>query len=433
MPRPRALFVAPMLPARSGNGLAMRLGLFLEALAGVAAVDLVVIPVAGGRPADAGYVSSLGVNLTIIGVDEGPDTHFRLLSRITDPALRLQAFAQYGKPSLSSLLSSATLQRFGQLAERHSYQLVHIGRSYMAPLVPELAASVPVTLDLDEDDRTSFASRAVFARRERDAFRAAWLVQEGIACDALIAQVAGRCSRVFVASEDEATSLRRRHRGLTIEPIGNAVELPQRAHRHDDGHTLLFVGSFGYEPNVDGIVWFVEKVMPLLRAKIEKFTLVIAGADPPATVCALARHPGIRVLGFVEDVSQLYARATLAVAPMQAGGGTRIKVLEAAAHGLASVASLQAAAGLFTARRPWGWICSTPAEFAEACIEGLTDRTKRRRLGLAGRRAVAAGHGRSTVLRRLAQTFRGCLDTASSDLSGKPSSSQEVSKHELQP
>ena len=411
MARPRALFIAPIMPALAGNGLAMRLGVFLEALAAVAAVDLVVVPVAGGRLQATGYVRSFAAGVTVIPL-EASGTHFRLLSLIADPALRLRAFADYGRPSLTAALSPQMRQTVERLAGQRAYQLIHVGRSYLMPLAADLPGRSVVTLDLDEDDRRSFASRASFARRQGNACLADWLEQEGRAFDSLIAETAGNCRRVFAASELECASILRRHPNLRVEPIVNAVTAPPRVSACDDGRTLLFVGAFGYAPNVDAVLWFARRVMPLLRARNCAVRLLVAGADPPAAVRRLAGHPDIAVLGFVDDLSRLYRRATLAIAPMRAGGGTRIKVAEAAAHGIASVVSGEAAAGLFGRRQPWGLICATPKQFADACSEGLAHAALRERLAQAGRRAVAARFSRNASRRRLANIFGDCIVAA---------------------
>ncbi len=417
MVRPRALFIAPMMPARGGNGLAMRLGLFLEALAAVAEVDLVVVPVAGGPVEATPYVGALAASLSVIRLEAGTDTHFRLLSLIADPALRLRAFAEYGRPSLTAALPAKARQTIARLAHETSYQLIHVARSYMMPLLDGLPpAHPPITLDLDEDDARSFASRASFARRQGNAGLADWLDQEAAAFDVLIAQAAPSCGRIFAASELECATIARRHPSLRATPIANAVAVPRRAACRadacDDGRTLLFVGAFGYDPNVEAVLWFARRVMPLLRARRAAVRLIVAGANPPAAVRRLGRHPDIKVPGFVEDLARLYRHTTLAIAPMRAGGGTRFKVLEAAAHGVASVVSEEAAAGLFTRRAPWGFIGSTPTQFADACMQGLSVAAERVRLAQSGRRAVEARFARPALVRRLANILRDCIVAA---------------------
>ena len=96
------------------------------------------------------------------------------------------------------------------------------------------------------------------------------------------------------------------------------------------------------------------------------------------------------------------------IAPMQAGGGTRIKVLEAAAFGVATVASFPAAAGLFTPRQPWGWICRHPSDFAAACADALSDPRERDRRGKIGYRSVTRQYSRDVVVPRLAALLQEC-------------------------
>lgn len=408
MARPRVLFVAPTLPAVTGNGLAMRMGVFAEALARWADVDLAVVPVAGGCVEITPFLQSLDLRLSPVSWDRRPDTRYALLSRIADPAARLQAFKAYGKPTLANALTARVAENIGQLAGDGRYDLVHIGRSYMLPLARFLPEKTPMTLDLDEDDRASFASRAVLARRSGNCFLADWLDQEGHACDGMITAMASRLRRAFTASIRECENLARRHPGVRFETVANAVQIPRHAPRIEAGRSILFVGSLGYEPNADSILWFARTIMPQLRTRFGRCRLTIAGANPPSAVRALDRHPDIRVLGFVDDLAEVYRRASLLVAPMQAGGGTRIKVLEAAAFGVATVASPQAADGLFTPRQPWGWICRRPSDFVAACADALSDPRERDRRGKLGYRSVTRQYSRDAVVSRLATLLQEC-------------------------
>ena len=63
--------------------------------------------------------------------------------------------------------------------------------------------------------------------------------------------------------------------------------------RHDDGKTLLFVGSFGYEPNVDGLVWFADAVWPSILAARPDTRLRIVGRGLSAQLATRLQRPGI--------------------------------------------------------------------------------------------------------------------------------------------
>src|SRR5262249_2536896 len=99
--RPSILFVSPAVPAAGGNGLAMRLGLFLEALVRVGDVQLVVLPVSG-PPVASALCERLGVQPHFVPVSGRADTHFSLLAGLRDDRERLAAFADYGRPSLTA-------------------------------------------------------------------------------------------------------------------------------------------------------------------------------------------------------------------------------------------------------------------------------------------------------------------------------------------
>src|SRR5260370_14959906 len=96
--RPRVLFIAPTLPALTGNGLAMRMGVFAEALARWADVDLAVVPVAGGGVGNTPFLQSLDLRLSRLSWDRRPDTHFTLLSPGPNPVARPHALTARQKP-----------------------------------------------------------------------------------------------------------------------------------------------------------------------------------------------------------------------------------------------------------------------------------------------------------------------------------------------
>lgn len=407
----RAVFISPIAPACCGNGLAMRMGLFAEALSKIARVDVIVVPVAGATGNATCFAQDIGVRLHPVEIASRIDTYFSLLSRIPGEQQRLEAFRAYGKPSLSRGLSAPVLAEIARIVAACRPDLIHVGRSYLLPCVADLPSDVTLTLDLDEDDRASFASQASLARTRGHSARAEWLEQEGLACDAQIGRHHARFQRIFVASRSEAVALSQRHAGIACETAQNAIEIPRRTTRRDDGKTLLFIGSLGYAPNNEGVAWLACEVLPRLRARAGgACRLLIAGAQPPPAVAALARHPRIAVLGYVADLTPLYQHATLALAPLHAGGGTRIKLLEAAAHRVASVATHAAAAGIDWPRDAGGWRATAPEAFARACELGFTDAAERDRRANAALSWVQRFHARARLLTRLARNLAAALD-----------------------
>jgi polysaccharide biosynthesis protein PslH len=404
--RPRTLMIAPTMPAETGHGLAMRLGVFLEALARITEVDLAVIPVAGRADHSSALLARLGVRAKVIPCADRLETHFRLLSRLKDPKARLEAFVHYGRPPLSAALSAPVIRDLHELTAGRRYDLIHVGRSYLAPAAHQwLGCGAKLSLDLDEDDHATFES---IARLDAGAGRsetAAWRRAEASAYDRLVAEFAPWFDQLWISCPLDCRSLRARHPTLDPAVIVNAVPHTEARPRIDDGRTLLFVGSFGYPPNVDAVLWFARTAWPALRARNGRLQLFVVGADAPPAVRALRSRSGIILTGPLDDLAPMYARASLALVPLRAGGGTRIKLLEAASYGVAVVATSIGAAGLPVRRFRCGWIADTPERFAAACLSGLSNVTERRRRGARGRAMVRSEHERSQVVRDLAYAF----------------------------
>lgn len=98
---------------------------------------------------------------------------------------------------------------------------------------------------------------------------------------------------------------------------------------------ISFIGKMDYQPNIDSVVWFVNKVLPLLNKKIK---FLIVGANPTKSVLSLASNQVV-VTGFVDDPYLFLRNSFACVAPMQTGGGIQNKILETMALGKITIAT----------------------------------------------------------------------------------------------
>lgn len=405
MPRPRALCVAAMLPALSGNGLAMRTSLFVEALARVADTELLLLPIFGTGEESSPYVETLGVCVRVVPVAGRADTQAQLIGRVADPEERLRRFVAYGRGSRHAALSAAVLDDVNRTFGAARFDLVHCERLYLAEAAIA-AGGLSLSVDLDEDDGAAWLSGA---HGGEDARR--WAQAEAAAEDRLLETVRPRVERLFISSPADLDSLRQRHAGLDAEVVDNGVTFPAAPARRDDGRTLLFVGAYGYAPNAEGIGWFVEKVWPALRDL--DLRLVLVGPDMPDRLRALAAQPGIEVRGRVANLADAYAEASLAIAPLLSGGGTRTKLIEAAAHEVPIVATRRAAAGLdFLV--DGAWLADGAEDFAAAVRGALASPAERTRRAGQARRAAMMRHDRARIISALAERFAQMLASPAS-------------------
>ena len=151
---------------------------------------------------------------------------------------------------------------------------------------------------------------------------------------------------------------------------------------------LVFTGSMDWYPNEDAIVHFIEAILPTIRRDVSSVSLTVAGRNPTDRVKAAGAAPGVNVTGTVPDVRPYMAQAAVYVVPLRIGGGTRLKIFEALAMGKAVVATGVGAEGLPVVPGQHFLRADSAAEFARAVTTLLRDPSRRKALGLAGRRLV---------------------------------------------
>jgi glycosyltransferase involved in cell wall biosynthesis len=403
----KSLVIAPVLPADSGNGLAMRAGMFVEALHQLGEVEVLVLPVAGDV-GEAALCRRLGIRPTIIEISGRGDTHYAMLRGLANPHARLEAFRRYGRPSLSAPLSVPVLSDVRSHLARRRFDMVHIARSYLLPVIDALgeATAGAISADLDEDDAETYRRiGALHGLRGNDAAKA-WAEAEALAFERQTAHWLPRADLVFIATGKERDAILARH-GVRPVVSANAVALPTSlpARRAESG-TLLFVGGFGYLPNLDAALWALDEVLPRLRERSgHPVSLTLVGRNAPGELVERAASLDATVLDNVEDLAPLYAGAGIALVPLRAGGGTRIKLLEAAAHGVPIVATSIGAenSGMEDGRDLW--IADTPEEMARACVTIWDDPPEAERRAANAKARVAAAYSRTAAISTLKRRF----------------------------
>jgi GT2 family glycosyltransferase len=113
------------------------------------------------------------------------------------------------------------------------------------------------------------------------------------------------------------------------------------------GHEIIFVAGFGHPPNEDAAFWFVNEILPLIRAEVPEAQLSVIGSNPTEPVQALAGD-GISLFANVTDaeLEAAYDRARVAVVPLRCGAGVKLKVVEALRAGVPLVTTPVGAQGL---------------------------------------------------------------------------------------
>lgn len=157
------------------------------------------------------------------------------------------------------------------------------------------------------------------------------------------------------------------------------------------GDAVLFFGALDYAPNELGLLRFLQDGWPTTRRARPAAVLRIAGPGASAQLVAAARRTaGVELLGVVGDIAAEIGRARATVVPVWAGGGTRLKVLEALAAARPVVSTPLGAAGIGFVDGVHGVLAERPAALGAALARLLSDERRSRELAARGRELADA-------------------------------------------
>jgi glycosyltransferase involved in cell wall biosynthesis len=151
----------------------------------------------------------------------------------------------------------------------------------------------------------------------------------------------------------------RKHKGLSeatilpnIPSITGDHQTCQLPHKKES-MIFIMVATFSYNVNLDGAISFIKEAWPTINKQFPEATLrLIGNGIPPKIASRLATVNGVQVLGYIKDIRTEYARCLAAICPVRAGGGTNIKVLEAAAYNRPTILTPQGYRGFEATFQP---------------------------------------------------------------------------------
>ncbi len=218
-------------------------------------------------------------------------------------------------------------------------------------------------------------------------------------------QAIRRSRLTFVCSEQDCRHLRRLACSRRIEVVANSVRFPTSTGSHTSAPLVLFVGYMGYEPNALAADALVRDIWPTVRARVPNARLCIAGDRPKACKSYPSADPSVTFTGFVDKLDDLYDQARVVCCPISCGSGTRVKIIEAAAHARAIVSTPLGAEGLAFENGSEIVLRSEVAGLADECVRLLRDPAAAERLGLAARARARTTHEHTAVVAQLERLF----------------------------
>jgi glycosyltransferase involved in cell wall biosynthesis len=156
-------------------------------------------------------------------------------------------------------------------------------------------------------------------------------------------------------------------------PFGINIEKYNINNRKDLTQGIFFIGALDWQPNVDGLLWFIENVWKKVSVKIPDLKLHIAGKNTPQTIKDISSGQ-IIVEGEVPDAIEFMSKHNIMIAPLFSGGGMRVKIVEGMALGKTIITTTIGAEGIPCTNGENILIADTSEKFSEHLIECINDK-----------------------------------------------------------
>ncbi len=215
-----------------------------------------------------------------------------------------------------------------------------------------------------------------------------------------------RSDITLVVSPVEQALLAQEAPGARVEVLSNVHEVAGRKAGFEARKDLWFVGGFQHTPNVDAVEWFVREIWPLVRAELPEATFHVVGSKMPESLATL-KVEGVKLHGFVDDISPFLDGCRLSVAPLRYGAGVKGKVNQSMAHGQPVVATPIAVEGMEIEAGREALVAQSPADFAAEVVRLYRDPDLWLALSDAGLANIEAHFSFAAAARALERVLRG--------------------------
>jgi glycosyltransferase involved in cell wall biosynthesis len=371
--QPAALILAPEAPYPLAGGGALRTASLLEYLARTYTVDLIVFRQPGAPDPEALVPPGLTRQIFVL---ELPANRRTLAAKAVRNAVRLARAI----PPLVDRFSGFAEPIADAVAGRH-YALGLIEHFWCAPYWEQIAPVCDRTvLDLHNIESLLHAR---CAQVESGAAGLAHRIFERASLE-LECRLLPRFSQVLATSQRDAEAARAIAPRANVSVYPNAIPwrpIPPKS----EENAIVFSGNMEYHPNISAVRFFRREVWPRLRERWPGLVWRLVGKNPEAVRAFTSGDSRIEVQGEVEDAVREIARCQVAVVPLLAGSGTRLKILEAWAAAVPVVSTTLGAEGLPVRDGEHLILADGAGPFAAGVSRLLACKDLRDNLGMAGR------------------------------------------------
>ncbi|KEF39752.1 glycosyltransferase [Schinkia azotoformans MEV2011] len=269
-------------------------------------------------------------------------------------------------------LNDAIKHEVAALFKGKQFDLILCFRLYLkkyALYVKKITSAKTIHLDIDDIESSTRLKIGTLALKKQKYKRAFIYLLSSLLFRIEEKHMNSAAKDVYVCSNEDQSLLSKRYPNLNVMVMPNRIfGSPKSLPLLECPYQLLFVGSLHYFPNEEAVLWLVQKVLPRLRELDNRWALHVAGfGASEALTGLLLEQDGVRFHGYVESLEDVYQQAAIVVSPLHAGGGTKLKVLEAMWYGRPLIATYESVYGLGLIPDVHYLAAETADDFVNAC------------------------------------------------------------------
>lgn len=217
---------------------------------------------------------------------------------------------------------------------------------------------------------------------------------------------------IFCCSDDDKAELIRINKeDLPISVVPNGVVIPDniliKGVSEENPENILFCGSLWSTPNAEGLLWFCQKIWPIVLSEFPHLNLLVVGSGEIAEkFIAIKSTPNLQLIGFVDNLEPWYDKSAISIVPLLTGSGTRLKVLEAMGLGVPVVSTSIGAEGIKYTNGLNIVIADEENDFAKKIISLLKDKTERIKISKSARELAESTYDWDIIGVKMADFFK---------------------------
>ena len=402
--RPRVLIVSPYHIHPPNHGSGVRLTNLIRNLAGGCEIFVLVFSLEGEQPEERAALEPFCSRV---------DFHRWF------PKTRPDRWGL--RPAIAEVFRSArAAAKIRDIVRANDIDIVQLDHAELSQYRSAVPADVPVVLT--EHDISFRSHRRRQQLRFHTRFEEARVLQTSpVEIMRLFRYEIRNCKRIHqihMMSNQDASYLGRylpdSQERLVVAPNGVNTEDFQVPEPAPIRNGVLFVGNFNHLPNVDALEFLVNDIWPLVRLRVPGARLTIVGANPSARVRSLTNRTGVELAGEVPDPRPYYHNHKVMVAPIRAGSGTRLKILESFAAGIPVVSTTLGAEGINATDRQHILLADRAMDFALAIERLLANESLHASIATAAAELVREQYDWKFVAQRVRDGYRQLLATRKS-------------------